>query len=757
MEKGKGKSQKNKKIKTDYLSEVKKIDIYQHLKFNMKNEDKICKENNIESMYCIPCKFSKCEKCGLDKHLNHILLDKKKYQLIEKNLDNMINQIEVKISSYNLAQNFKPVKEKIINKISEMFVQLNEKINKLKELKINEINKLFEDVSKNIAQFQKKLKNVKNELKEYLIKNKDFFNFKNNIIDINNYNSVNNNNNNNNNNIKTLNLNNNNTLKTPIKSPRNVISKTTNNKRVFSPKGPNNLLNNINDLNSIYNNDNFNSLFLINYELMYIVQSTGKNADSILNLLQNNINNIEKTQETNINNLINKIIQLISDSNNIFSDKNSTSYDFTLALRELENLNFNDIKIRIDKYNLFNSEFKRKVYDSIMHHGNLKGIETQIKQSEAYSYKKDGDSILFKGRKKVNSLARNKSETKSIKISNNNNTTTTNSNLNNIIPQYLINLKHPDDVSLNHNLIIKLYSFLLIELYEQYFKQETKELQSSHADLLIKSDDDDDAPKDNGKAIENTNQIQIYIRRENQMTKHTVDLKINPYSYNKFPIGCRSILIGDKLYITGGKDSQKYYKTVLIYDIKKKKLKRIMDLNSAHAFHTIVYIDIFQTLMIIGGEQNNNVEIFDPIVNRWINLPDLNCPRCNIVFQFDQPRGIMYALFGIEGLYIDGQYSTEIEYLDLKKLKEGWTKLNYNNTAQINLKTYLNIIEINNDYTLIYGGKNMRDTKRAICVLNKDKKIVSQVDKKMMEIIREETKYSRKLSKFLGGLNDNTN
>ena len=91
-----------------------------------------------------------------------------------------------------------------------------------------------------------------------------------------------------------------------------------------------------------------------------------------------------------------------------------------------------------------------------------------------------------------------------------------------------------------------------------------------------------------------------------------------------------------------------------------------MDLNSAHAFHTIVYVDIFQTLMIIGGEQNNNVEIFDPIVNRWINLPELNCPRCIIVFQFDQPRGIMYALFGIEGLYIDGEYSTEIEYLDLK-------------------------------------------------------------------------------------------
>ena len=757
MEKGR-KSLKNKKTKADYLSDIKKIDIYQHLKFNMRNEDKICKENNLESIYCIPCKLSKCEKCGLEKHSNHILIDKKNYLLIEKNLNNMINQIDNQISTYNLVQNFKPVKEKIINKINEMFVQINEKINKLKESKINEINKIFDDISKNILHFQKKLKNVKNEIKDYLYKNKDFFNFKNDIIDINNYNSVNNNNNNNNNNnINTLSINtNNNSLKTPIKSPRNVLNKTSNNKKLFSPKSSNKVLNlNINNqLNPIYNNDNYNSLFLINYELMYIVQSTGKSADNILNTFQNNINNIEKAQENNISNLITKINQLISDSNNIFSNNNSVSYDFTLALRELENINFNDVKIRIDKYNLFNSDFKRKVYESIMQHGNLKGIETQIKQSEAYSYKKDGDSILFKGRKKVNPLARNKSETKSIKSANNNNINSNNPN--NLIPQFLVNLKHPDEVVLNHNLIIKLYSFLLIELYEQYFKQETKELQSSHADLLIKSDDDDDAPKDNGKAIENTNQIQIYIRKENLMTKHTVDLKINPYSYNKFPIGCRSILIGDKLYITGGKDPQKYYKTVLIYDIKKKKLKRIMDLNTAHAFHTIVYIDIFQTLMVIGGEQNKNVEIFDPIVNRWINLPELNCPRCNIVFQFDQPRGIMYALFGIEGLYIDSEYSTEIEYLDLKNLKDGWTRLNYNNNAQIDLKTYLNIIEINNDFTLIYGGRSMRDSMRAICVLNKDKKVVTRVDKKMMDIIREETKYSRRLSKFMVGLNDNT-
>jgi hypothetical protein len=87
-------------------------------------------------------------------------------------------------------------------------------------------------------------------------------------------------------------------------------------------------------------------------------------------------------------------------------------------------------------------------------------------------------------------------------------------------------------------------------------------------------------------------------------------------------------------------------------------------------------------------------------------------------------------------------------------LKEGWTRLDYSNNAQIDLKNYLNIIEINNDYTLIYGGRSMRDSMRAICILNKDKKIVTRVDKKMMEIIREETKYSRKLSKFVKGLSD---
>ena len=70
-----------------------------------------------------------------------------------------------------------------------------------------------------IPQFQKKLINVKSEIKEYLIKNKDFFNFKNNIIDINNYNSVNNNNDKNNN-IKTLNLNNNNNNNNTLKTPK---------------------------------------------------------------------------------------------------------------------------------------------------------------------------------------------------------------------------------------------------------------------------------------------------------------------------------------------------------------------------------------------------------------------------------------------------------------------------------------------------------------------------------------------------------
>ena len=109
-----------------------------------------------------------------------------------------------------------------------------------------------------------------------------------------------------------------------------------------------------------------------------------------------------------------------------------------------------------------------------------------------------------------------------------------------------------------------------MDLYGNNFRMMTKELQSSHADLMIKVNEDEDT--DYGKALEGTCEIMLYEKRNNKMTKRTLKLTRNPFGYTKFPIGCRSLLIGDKLYITGGKDEHREYGNVLIYDRKSKEI-----------------------------------------------------------------------------------------------------------------------------------------------------------------------------------------
>ena len=180
------------------------------------------------------------------------------------------------------------------------------------------------------------------------------------------------------------------------------------------------------------------------------------------------------------------------------------------------------------------------------------------------------------------------------------------------------------------------------------------------------------------------------------MIKKTLALTKNPFGYTKFPIGCRSILIGNKLYITGGRDEYREFGNVLIYDRKTEKIKRIMDLCEPRAYHTMIYCDVFETLMVLGGEGVDSVEIFDPLTNRWQLLPPLNFPRANIYFQFDKPRGLMFAIFGREGKIVDNKYSDVIEVLDLTEFRKGWCKVEYYNKAEVCLKRYMNIFPLSN-------------------------------------------------------------
>ena len=186
------------------------------------------------------------------------------------------------------------------------------------------------------------------------------------------------------------------------------------------------------------------------------------------------------------------------------------------------------------------------------------------------------------------------------------------------------------------------------------------------------------------------------------MVKYYIKLTKNPLGYTKFPIGCRSLLIGDKLYISGGRDEYNEYPNVLIFDRKTQNIKRIMDLRVPRAYHTMVYSDVFNSIIIFGGEGEPSVEIFDPVTNRWQLLPELNIPRANLIYYCDSPRGVLYTLFGNEGSILDNKYSDVIEFLDLKNIGEGWNILDYRNKSEMDLKSLVNIYPLNSDLILSF-------------------------------------------------------
>ena len=236
------------------------------------------------------------------------------------------------------------------------------------------------------------------------------------------------------------------------------------------------------------------------------------------------------------------------------------------------------------------------------------------------------------------------------------------------------------------------------------------------------------------------------------MVKFSLKLTKNPYGYTKFPIGCRNLLIGDKLYITGGRDEYNEYPNVLIFDRKTQNLKRIIDLRIPRAYHTMIYSEIFNTILVIGWEHEPSVEIFDPVTYRWQLLPDLNIPRANSLFYCDSPRGILYTMFGNEGSILDNKYSDIIEFLDLKNIEDGWNILDYKNKSEIDLKSLMSIYPLNSDLILLYGGVVFRGNNKSVCIFNLEKSEITKIDQKIMDTLRIEAKKSKKLNIIISGL-----
>ena len=480
------------------------------------------------------------------------------------------------------------------------------------------------------------------------------------------------------------------------------------------------------------NKDPNNTMFLINYDLLSIAYLWSDTLSKIGKTIGNDMKNYKQREQMKHKFITDGVHEILfNKEDEDFETHEKIDQKFLpLVKLKVEVKDFNadklkDIDKRISKFNKGVDSFKQAVINSVNKHGNYRDIE---KENNIFEHRKvKGADNLFSQRKSDTIRGED-------------------SNL--INPERQI--KNKNDIVLDNQVLNKYFAHILTDIYDQYFRIPTIELQSSHADLKLKVSEEDET--NIARVEEGTDKISLYDKKTNKLVKKEVNLKKNPHGYVKFPLGCRSVLVGDKLYITGGKDTYKEYPNALIYDRKTEKIKRIMDMQNPRCYHTMIFNEVFETMMVIGGENNDTVEIFDPLSNRWQLLPELNIPRAIPLFYFDEGRGNMYVLFGVENNYLNSNYTDTIEVLDLTEIKQGWMKINYNNKARMDFKCHLNIYPLNDYLLLIYGGIESRANKRNGCVYHLIKAEMNLIDKNLMDDLRNEAKNNKLLSSIVASV-----
>ena len=254
--------------------------------------------------------------------------------------------------------------------------------------------------------------------------------------------------------------------------------------------------------------------------------------------------------------------------------------------------------------------------------------------------------------------------------------------------------------------------------------------------------------KERAKPLIGTNQIQLFSYVNQKMVKKNTTLNKEEHGYNLFPEGCRHILVEDNLFIIGGTNHIRLpISIVLVYNIVSGSLKRLPDLNTAHSYHTVEYLENYDALLCIGGENSSSCEIMNLGNYKWLKLPSLNTPRANCNVYFNNITGELFALFGICGIICEKNvnYSDAIEVLVISDISQGWLKVDYYKTPGLNLKVnYCMTIPFTRNQLLIYGGSNMRTFRQNIYALfHMIKNECIKVDTQTMEIIKLEEKKSR--------------
>ena len=435
-----------------------------------------------------------------------------------------------------------------------------------------------------------------------------------------------------------------------------------------------------------------------------------KNKNEKYNQTETNINNTNNAQ-VNQKKLYQKMINFqncIPDD--IILDKRVIQRFFAYSISEIYKKNFEKIDVN-----------NTDIYYNIMNKDNIYlNKERQSKNLKDMNNKNINNNNNKRG-----------TSSKKYKFNNTNNTN------NRLMPNYYTNRTKPNNrYEPNNNLEKEKFDIEKMDPSNQYNIKSVSYL-SNYTNRY-------NSLKEIAKPIIGSNQIQLFFQKSQKIIRKTTSLNKEEHGYSLFPEGCRHILIENNLYIIGGTNHVRQpINIVLCYNILFGTLKRLQDMVFPHSYHTVEYLENFDSIICIGGENSNQCEIMDLENKKWIKLPNLNNPRGNANVYYNNLTSELFVLFGICGIMCEKiNYSDSIEVLELKDIDKGWIIVDYYKTPGLNLKlNYCMTIPFTKEQLLIYGGSNMRSfSKNIYALFHMIKNECNKVDTPTMELIKLEEK-----------------
>ena len=494
-------------------------------------------------------------------------------------------------------------------------------------------------------------------------------------------------------------------------------------------------LENDNHINEENNNDKFNASFLIRYDLFKNIEYINEKIKSIILDIKSN------AQE-----YIDEFNKKINGFQNIISDLNE-SFEGEFKFKNLNCDLYKPIEEKLMIYNHKIDLIKKSIYDKVNRKGgfdNIKKTNKILNESLKRKYfnlfdldyndksrKTTIDAKYMKKYKTPEELRLDANSKKSI----DNNTLSSDSS------RKIFN--SINEVCLNSKCLQNFYTFEMINMIiiNNYSNNQIQEKLPNKVEI-----ESDNEIYDKIHPIPGTSEIQIFNKKSGTIIKKNVKFNNSNHKYSYFLNGCRSILINDSLYIFGGVSKEKAESKIsYIYSIKDNELSLIPEMIKPHSYHSLYYIDNYNSILIIGGENNNSCELFNINTNTWVNLPDMNYFKANCNIYFDKTHEVIYTFFGKSGKITErDNYLDVIESLDFRQTPLEWKKVKYNNRAEMNVKNeYIKISPISDDMIVINGGKNGR------CIYLVNKKEIVKFDRKIYEQIIKNYKNSEEILKLL--------